>query len=192
MRRILTLLILIVLGTIAIMAIWISATPITSNPLSPSPTPTQKIVQNSPTSSPTQTPAKVSEVKIYLIAINDNGKIGEKIGCGDSVVSIVRKISPTTMPLTAAINELLAQKTQYYGQSGLYNALYQSDLKLVSAVVKDGVATVYISGQMKLGGVCDDPRVEAQLTKTVTQFSTVKKADIFIDGKSLKEVLSLK
>jgi len=43
-----------------------------------------------------------------------------------------------------------------------------------------------------LGGECDNPRVEAQLTNTVLQFPSVTSADIFINGKTLAETLSLK
>lgn len=143
-------------------------------------------------SDPGNSPPTVNEVKLYLIAIDDQGKSGEKIGCGDSAVSVTRTVETTTKPLTAAYQELLSLKDQYYGQSGLYNALYQSDLKLDSATVVDGIATVHLSGKMQLGGVCDNPRVEAQLKNTILQFPTVKKAVVFINGKLLEQVLSEK
>lgn len=145
-----------------------------------------------PSSTATPKPPSVSQVKIYLIAINDQGKSGTKIGCGDSVVAASQQIAPTTMPLTAALNNLLNNHSQYYGQSGLYNALYQSTLKVDNASVNDGVATVHLSGTLQLGGECDNPRVEAQLTQTVMQFSTVKTVNIYVNGKTLQEALSLK
>lgn len=149
----------------------------------------ESIENTSPTPKPQGT---VNEIKIYLTAIDDNGKSGEMIGCGDSVVPVVRSIASTTAPLSAALSELLNLKGQYYGQSGLYNALYQSNLKLDKATVQNGTAIINLSGNLLLGGVCDDPRVEAQLTQTVLQFSTVKSADIYINNKPLKEVLSEK
>jgi hypothetical protein len=45
---------------------------------------------------------------------------------------------------------------------------------------------------MMLGGECDNPRVQAQIENTVLQFSTVTSADIFLNGKTLAEALSLK
>ena len=145
-----------------------------------------------PRSSPTAIPAVVSQVKIYLIAINDQGKSGTKIGCGDSVVAVTREVTPTTMPLTIALNQLLSLNTQYYGQSGLYDSLYQSTLKVDSASVKSGTATIYLSGTLKLGGECDNPRVEAQLIQTAMQFPTVNKVLIYVNNKTLQEALSLK
>lgn len=143
-----------------------------------------------PTEEPT--PETVSSVNIYLIALEDAGKSGKEVGCGDSVVAVVREIEPTAAPLEAAFNALLSIKDQYYGESGLYNALYQSDLVVESAAIEGGVATVELSGTLMLGGVCDNPRVEAQLIETAMQFSGVTEAAITINGTPLEEALSLK
>jgi hypothetical protein len=43
-----------------------------------------------------------------------------------------------------------------------------------------------------MGGECDTPRVQAQLEQTILQFPTVTEAAIFINGKPLQDVLSLK
>jgi hypothetical protein len=39
-------------------------------------------------------------------------------------------------------------------------------------------------------GECDRPRLLAQLTRTATQFSDVKRAEFFLDGKPLRDLLS--
>jgi hypothetical protein len=87
---------------------------------------------------------------------------------------------------------LLENKSKDYGESGLYNALYEANLKLDKAVIKDGVAFVDISGTMQLRGECDNPRVQAQLEQTVLQFSTINQLKITLNGKPLSEALSLK
>jgi hypothetical protein len=95
--------------------------------------------------------------------------------------------------LKAALEALLSVKDQYYGQSGLYNALYQSDLQVESINLDNsGKAVVYLTGSLKMGGECDTPRVQAQLEQTVLQFPTVTEVAIFINGKPLSDVLSLK
>jgi hypothetical protein len=94
--------------------------------------------------------------------------------------------------LQAALVSLLSIKDQYYGQSGLYNALYQSDLQVDSITIVAGKASVYLTGTLLMGGECDIPRVQAQLEQTILQFPTVTEADIFINGKPLADVLSLK
>src|SRR4029079_1119633 len=40
--------------------------------------------------SPSPSGSLVHAVKVYLVAINDNGKIGPRIGCGDSVTAVER------------------------------------------------------------------------------------------------------
>lgn len=147
---------------------------------------------------PTTTPALpettqgLQMVQIFLIALEDNGQSGKKIGCDDSVIPIQVPIAPTRGVLRAALVELLSLKEAYYGQSGLYNVLYQSDLKLDSVSIEQGKAIIHLSGTLMVAGVCDNPRVEAQLEETALQFSTVSKVTIFINGKPLEEVLSLK
>jgi len=157
-----------------------------SDPPSSTDLPPVQPVMNSPT------PGEPKMVKIYLIAVDDNGKAGDLIGCGDSAVAAQVEIAPTQGVLKAAIQALLAVKTKDYGESGLYNALYQSNLQLDSVRIENGTALVYLSGSLMLGGECDNPRVEAQLTKTALQFSTVNQVSIFINNKLLKDVLSLK
>jgi Sporulation and spore germination len=131
-------------------------------------------------------------VQIFLVALEDQGISGKKIGCGDSAVPVQMQIPPTQGVLKAALEALLSVKAQYYGESGLYNALYQSDLQLESATIENGKAVVNLRGTLQLGGECDNPRVAAQLEETVLQFPTVKEAAIFINGKPLYDVLSLR
>jgi sporulation and spore germination protein len=131
-----------------------------------------------------------TRVKIFLIAMNDNGKSGPLVGCGDSVIGVDREIPPTVAPLTAALNQLFSLHDQFYGQSGLYNALYQSHLAISSVAIVGGRATIRLTGQLSLGGECDDPRVDAQITQTALQFSTVHAVDVFVNGIPLKQLLS--
>ena len=131
-----------------------------------------------------------TRVNIYLIAVDDNGQSGPKIGCNDSVIRVIQDIPPTTAPLTGALERLLSLNDQFFGESGLYNALYQSDLQVENVVVQNGKATIRLTGQLRLGGVCDNPRVEAQIKQTAFQFSSVTEVAVFINGRPLADVLS--
>ena len=112
------------------------------------------------------------------------------VGCGDEVVAVRRDIQKTQAPLTAALNLLLAQKSQYYGESGLYNALYQSNLR-IGSISRNGTAwTIRLTGSLVLGGTCDGPRVKAQLEQTALQFSTVKSVRYYVNGQPLESLLS--
>jgi hypothetical protein len=43
---------------------------------------------------------------------------------------------------------------------------------------------------LRLGGVCDNPRLKAQLRRTVLQFPTVHSVTILINGVALRKLLS--
>lgn len=157
----------------------------------PTDNPTGGQTIDSPDGAATST-GKVSEIKIFFYAPNDNGAHGKLIGCGDSVMPIPKSIAPTSAPLTAALKELFAEKSQTLGESGFMNALYQSDLVLKSAAVKDGKATVKITGVVRLSGVCDEPRFMAQIEETIKQFPTVSSTEIFINDQPMQAYLSQK
>ncbi len=144
------------------------ATSSISSPISSSILPTQEIIP---------TPFQAN---IYMIAVGDNGASGKKIGCDDSVMSVTTAIPASSDPVKGALDALLSIHDQNYGQSGLYNSLYQSMLKVDSLTVDDGgKATVNLSGVYKLGGECDDPRFRAQLEETILQFPEIKTVAIF-------------
>lgn len=164
---------------------------ITSTPPSPTTSPTPTITTTttiSPTS--TQTTPTMNRVNIFFVALEDNGQRGRRIGCGDSLVPVAINIQPTTTPLRVAFEQLLSVRTQFFGQSGLYNSLYQSDLRVDRAVIENGRATVNLSGTVSLGGTCDNPRFEQQLRQTALQFPTISSANITINGRPLEEIVS--
>jgi hypothetical protein len=132
----------------------------------------------------TPAPALVDRVQIFLIGPNSGS-----VGCGDSVVGVTRQIAPTATPLRAALDELFALKSRDYGQSGLYNALYQSDLRADRVVIVNGRAEISLSGTLRLAGVCDEPRVVAQIESTVRQFSSVTSTLITLNGVPLAEAV---
>lgn len=155
----------------------------------PSPTPDNNQTQRI-TPSSNITGVKTLQIKIYLVALEDQGKSGEKIGCGDSLVAVTQEVPQTKAILKESLTKLFAIKDQYYGQSGLYNSLYNSALKLDNVAIVDGVATITLSGQLSLGGVCDNPRALGQIEATAKQFETVKSVKIFLNGKPFSETLS--
>ena len=160
----------------------------------PSPTLVMPTATQAPAQPTTVPPTAAAEqtVKIFLIALNDNGQSGTQVGCGDSAVSVTVTIPHTQGVLRAALEKLLSAKKQFYGQSGLYNALYQSDLQVAAVTIEQGKAIIHLTGTMMLGGECDSPRVEAQIKQTALQFSTVNDVAVFINDKPIEEALSLK
>jgi hypothetical protein len=131
---------------------------------------------------------------IYLIAIGDNGQSGTVVGCQDSLVPVTGLDignQPTAEgKIAAALGKLFAIHDQYYGESGLYNALYMSHLSVDSVKLDGSRAVVHISGTTQLGGTCDTPRVIGQIQATVLQFPGITRADIVYQGDLLNLVLS--
>ena len=157
--------------------------------IAPPDTPPPAATPKAPTAS-TEVPPQ--EASIFLIALEDNGKAGELVGCGDSAIPVKITIPGSQDAMQAALEALFAIKEQFYGEAGLYNALYQSDLQVESASVEDGKATVHLAGTLMLGGTCDNPRVQAQIEETVLQFAAVSEVTVFLNDTPLQDVLSLK
>ncbi|HEX2282869.1 MAG TPA: GerMN domain-containing protein, partial [Thermomicrobiales bacterium] len=129
-------------------------------------------------------------VHIHLVALGDAGESGMPIGCDDSLIPVEREIEATDdveVKISRTLEILLGIDEEFYGESGLYNALYQSDLMVESVTVAEGTATVNLTGQLLVGGVCDEPRVEEQLRQTVLQFEGVNEAVITLNGGPLFE-----
>jgi hypothetical protein len=141
---------------------------------------------------PAATTATEQFVKIVLIALEDNGQSGTPVGCGDSAIPITVTIPRTQGILRAALEKLLSAKQRFYGESGYYNALYQSDLKVANVVIEQGKAIIHLTGSLMLGGTCDAPRVQAQIEQTALQFSTVNDVAVFVNDIPLEDVLSSK
>ncbi len=94
--------------------------------------------------------------------------------------------------LKAAMEKLLSAKHQYYGQSGLYNVLYQSNLEVAEITSESGRTIVHLTGSLTLGGTCDAPRLKAQIEQTALQFSPGNEVEVYINDVPLDQVLSQK
>ncbi len=138
------------------------------------------------TAEPGATQTQFTQANIYLLSADDGGPVG----CGDTLVAVQTNFEPTVAPLTAALNNLLAINDQFYGESGLYNALYQSDLVVQGINIQNGRANIALTGTLTSGGVCDDPRIMEQLRQTALQFSTVNSVAITVNGVPLESLLS--
>jgi spore germination protein GerM len=128
-------------------------------------------------------------IKVYLVAVGDEGKAGKKIGCGDSLVAVTRTIKRTAAPLTAALRELLVTPQQTDGTPKLENFWKGRNLKVRSVSIRNHTATIRISGEVFVAGVCDLPRIESQIEETARQFPNVKKVKVFIGKRTLAEAI---
>ena len=136
---------------------------------------------------PTPTISEGREVKVYLVALDDNGRRGKKIGCNDSLVPVTRTVNADAVPLKAAVEELLSIPREYEG--GLGNYWFGENLRVQSATVRAGVATIRIRGNVYIAGICDAPRIEEQIKETARQFRGVRSVRVFVNGRRLADAL---
>jgi hypothetical protein len=130
----------------------------------------------------------VRKARIWLISI-EGKQDGPKVGCGDSAVPVEVELPLDSPALSGALDALL-DAGKRHEPAGLYNALASSPLKVQRVDLSGGSARIDLTGYLEIGGECDSPRVLDQLTRTATQFSDVKEAEFFLDGKPLRELLS--
>jgi hypothetical protein len=146
-----------------------------------------------------------TNVKVALIALEDNGKNGEVVGCNDSVVYINKEADDAQPLLNTAFEELFtldstwikAEEHQNLWKGtgdniGLYNTLHQSQskdfaraLKFNRAEIKGETAIIHLDGEITSGGTCDDPRFKAQIEKTAMQFPNVKNVEVYLNNQKL-------
>ncbi len=135
--------------------------------------------------------------KIALIALDDSALAKTrpgipKIGCND--VFVMQEISGPLSP--KGVIEAMFVYKDFDEKEGYYNVFSGSkDLKVEELKVdENGVVTVEVSGELRTGGVCDAPRVTAQIKNTIVQFDpfSIKDVKILINGEDLGDYLSEK
>ncbi|GAB2733186.1 hypothetical protein GCM10027090_01100 [Sinomonas soli] len=117
---------------------------------------------------------------------------GPKVGCGDSAVATYTEPVTFRDQVGPSLTRLFANRSREIGESGLVNVLYQSTLKYLGGSFDGTTITVYLSGSFFLGGVCDIPRAEAQINLTAMAAAGAKRAEVFVNGRPMADVLSLK
>lgn len=136
---------------------------------------------------PTPSVSLGREVKVYLVALDDNGRRGTKVGCNDSLVPVTRTVAADAEPLRAAVEELLTIPREYEG--GLGNYWVGENLRVQSVTLRAGVATVRVRGNVYVAGLCDAPRIEGHIRETARQFPGVRSVRVFVNGRRLADAL---
>ena len=167
----------------------------------PRPTPSaepQPSPSPSPAAGPERVPAAQSTVTAYFVLLDDGGNNGVRFGCNDSLIGVDQARPAGKEPLPAAMNALLGAgsgagfpATDVPSGREIYNALAGSRLKFLSGSFDGTAVSVYLSGALSLGGVCDIPRLEAQLTQTALAAVGAVRAQVYLNGRPLAEVLRL-
>lgn len=126
---------------------------------------------------------------VYFVSLDDGGSTGVRFGCNDSLVAVFHSSSGTEDPLRTSLGILLGGVDP---PDGLYNSLDDSTLQYVSAYFDGTTVVVNLTGTLRPGGTCDIPRLDAQLTHTAVSAVGASRAEIYVDGRRLADILSLK
>lgn len=114
------------------------------------------------------------------------------IGCGDSIVATETSPVIYASQIEAAMSDLITDRDARHGQSGLVNTLSDANLEFVSSSVDGDTVTVELTGELSSGGVCDDPRIVAQLRYTAMVAAGTGEAKVLINGIEVNKYLSQK
>lgn len=127
--------------------------------------------------------------KIYMVAEGDKGRQGKKFGCDDSLVAIERQVVSGST-ISDVYQDFLDIHDQKYEDTGLTNALYQSDLHLDSGSILGGTAHIFLSGTLKKpADDCERQRIQAMLEEPAKQFDGVRSIDVKVNNIPLDEAL---
>ncbi len=135
--------------------------------------------------SPVGAAAATEQATVALVALGDGDRSSAPLGCGDRLAMVSVTIAPaatTEARIAATLTQLFAIKDQFHGQSGLYNALYQSDLVIDRVELQGKTAAIFLSGSLRVGGICDEPRVVGQIQQTAVQVPGVGEAVVIYRG----------
>ncbi len=87
-----------------------------------------------------------AKAQIYFILRNDDGALGEKVGCGDSLIGQDLEVTLAEASMEEVLNAQLAVHEETVGDQGLYNPLGRSTLTLTGVSVDEqGTAHVELS-----------------------------------------------
>ncbi len=138
---------------------------------------------------------KVEKSKRFIYVVVPDGMqvngasydIVDNIGCGDALVRI--EDDTLTSPVQA-LEKMLAFNDP---AKGYHNSFASSQLNVVHVMTdEDGGTNVFLTGQLHIGGVCDVPRIQAQLERTVQQYNENSLVHIFVNDVPLEDLLSEK
>lgn len=126
----------------------------------------------------TEPQTRIRTSRLYYIRVNDTGLI--------EPIAVERQVSYVDAPLSATISALIAGPTREELSGGLLNLLPE-DVVLLGAWVREGVAYLNFNESFRFNplGVEGLLAQLQQIVFSATEFSTVERVQILIDGESI-------
>ena len=141
------------------------------------------------TPSSAEPPARGYPVKVYFSKHPESDQQA-------TAVFAVRRIAPTRAVATFAIGQLLAGPTPAEARARYYSALtgtlhgpstcsgadFQIRLNRRGKTVEPGTATLRFCRRTMIGGIFDAVRIQSEISRTLTQFPSIKRVVILDDS----------
>lgn len=156
---------------------------LTPEPTAPSPAPTTSPTTEpgaspTPAATPVPSSAGTTIVRAYFVLGGQPGSVG--------LVPVLREIPRTAQVASAAMNALLAGPTAAESGERTITSAVPTGSQLLGLAIKNGVATVDLSGEFDSGGGTTSTQNRlGQVVYTLTQFPTVKSVLFQIDGRTV-------
>lgn len=117
--------------------------------------------------------------RLYFVSIDSEGRVLRQ--------EVLKDIPRSDSPLSDALSALFAGPSEAEAQRGLIS-LIPSGTRLLSAVVRDGIATISLSEEFRFNqfGVEGAIAQLVQVVFTATTFPTVNAVQILIEGQKLE------
>lgn len=130
-------------------------------------------------------------VTVYLAQDNPGGNCPNGgSGCYYLYIPVQVTVPKASAVLRASLEALLSLPTDEHGcyrdDCSLMDDLYLMHLLVSKATIVNGVAHVELTGNLQLAGDMSGHRAVEEITRTVTQFPSVKSTDIILNGKPLR------
>ena len=119
--------------------------------------------------------AQTRKSSLFFVVIDAEGRVVRK--------EVTRDIPMSDSPLTDALNALLKGPTQVEASKG-YRSLVPAGTKILSVIVKNGVATINLSDEFQFNqyGIEGYLGQLSEIVFTATAFSTVTSVQFLIEG----------
>ena len=123
----------------------------------------------------TEKPVQLRKTSLFFVTIDPDGRVLRK--------EVIREIPKNDSPLSETLNALLKGTTKTEADKGL-RSLIPEGTRLLSASVKDGVATLNFSEEFQFNqyGIEGYLGQLAQIVFTATTYSTVNSVQFLIEG----------
>lgn len=142
----------------------------------------------------TPVPIALISVNFYLISSAESGQPGQQLGCGDTAAiasTIISGDSDLATTVQGALNGLFAARNADYASLGYVNYFDGMGLAANTLTINGDLATIELSGDLILTGVCSDAAMQGQLLLTIFQYPELNNALIRLNGQNLKQFFDM-